>query len=85
MAVVIPNTAQGDAVAVTPGSEEEAKDLIGYTNPNLHRRVDLDEIGNKSYKLTVNGVNSYKIVSETLHDDRFPTTEPTSQNSNEIP
>ena len=36
----VPATAHGVAKPVTP--EERAKDEVGYTNPNLHRRIDLD-------------------------------------------
>lgn len=44
--------------ATTPLSpEQQAKDALGYTNPNLHRRTLSDNvkfvnIGNHSYRMT---------------------------------
>lgn len=34
-----PKTGQGLATEVEPGSAEAIKDELGYTNPNLHRRI----------------------------------------------
>ena len=74
-------TAHG--VATTPLSpEEEAKDVIGFTHPNLHRRVDPKipsdpkEVKPRSYIFGVyDGINSYRTTEISYHDEDSTTSE----------
>lgn len=85
MPIEIPRTAQGYAVPVESGSEEAQKDELGYTNPNLHRRINEDEESDESYQVLVQGSNSYKTVTIKSSNGSFPDVAPTPQNSTEIP
>lgn len=71
----------------TPATEDElAKDATGFTNPNLHRRVDpqdpkeaadvLDqEVGPRDYKLTVSKLHSYRTTHINTHDEESEISE----------
>lgn len=72
--------AQGPAT--TPLTvDEQAKDDIGYTNPNLHRRVDPqqptdpDKVKPDSYQLGIYGTNSYRTTTTYYHDEESTTCE----------
>ena len=68
--------AQG--VAKLANSADIARDELGYTNPNLHRRIDCDisETNRPTeYSLLVGNVNSYRTTRVTLHDEDSTTTE----------
>ena len=71
----MPETAQGIATRVIPGSASEYNDKqIGITNPDLHRRIEDNyvgegEISTRTYELNVAGVRSYKTISHTIHDE----------------
>ena len=54
----------------------------GYTNPNLHRRIDNEdtpkqegEVAPDTYNLTVCGVNSYRTTTHTIHDEDSDSSE----------
>lgn len=80
MAMEFPKTAQG--AAVPADSEALEKDEIGFTNPNLHRRVDPQppapdsgEVAPRDYILSVQGVNSYRTEIIYTHDEESTTCE----------
>lgn len=53
-----------------------AKDKIGFTNPNLHRRVETEsesDLMKTDYSLSIIGVNSYRLTSQTIK--RTPATQ----------
>lgn len=74
-------TAQG--VATTPLTpEEQEKDDIGFTNPNLHRRVDPQtpsdpkEVAPRKYTIGVyDKLHSYRTTEITYHDEESTTCE----------
>ena len=74
-------TAEG--VATTPLSpEDQAKDDLGFTNPNLHRRVDphpptdLKEVRARNYTIGVyDKLNSYRTTEIFYHDEESTTCE----------
>ena len=75
-------TAQG--VATTPLTpEEQAKDDLGFTHPNLHRRIDAQdppegskEVQPRKYTLGVyDGINSYRTTQIFYHDEESTTCE----------
>ena len=73
-----PVMGQGPA---TPASEEDlARDELGFTNPNLHRRIDPQEppvaddprnqeVAPRSYQLDVQNVHSYRTTTINVHDE----------------
>ncbi len=73
-----PKTAQGIA---KPATEEDiARDEIGYTTPNLHRRVDPKqhegEIAERKYTLGIyDGLHSIRTVETFTHDEESTTCE----------
>lgn len=75
---------QGLAIEVEPGSVEDEKDILGYTNPTLHRRVEdkatriavhdgmevvEGELGTNDYWLALEGVDSYRTVETYEHTE----------------
>lgn len=74
----IPVVGQGPAV---PASEDDlARDELGFTNPNLHRRVDPQEppiaedardqeVAPRGYQLNIQGVRSYRTTQINVHDE----------------
>ena len=75
---VIQPMAQG--LAVPADAEALAKDAVGYTHPNLHRRIqatdrELPELSPRYHELIVGGVNSYRYAKINLHDDSSTDTE----------
>lgn len=61
---------QGFATEIESGSEEESKDISGFTNPNLHRRIVTPDMSNGvSYQVGLFGLNSYRISTYTVHDE----------------
>lgn len=73
MATEIPKMGQG--YAVPADHEAIEKDLVGFTAPNLHRRVisptDIEEgeVAPRKYQLLVNGHNSYRITTQYTHTE----------------
>lgn len=66
---------------------EYVNDIVtGFTNPNLHRRVDAhepehednqlnQELAPREYTLEIKGTNSYRTTTITVHDEESTTTE----------
>lgn len=64
----------GQGPAKLASEEELKKDEVGFTNPNLHRRIDpaerdLPETEPREYKLTIQSVNSYRTTQIITHDE----------------
>lgn len=73
---------QGPAKVVDDNSDEMVKDEFGYTNPNLHRRVDAshdhipaNESSPRNYELGIYNLNSYRTVTRHTHDEESETCE----------
>lgn len=73
---------QGPAKVVNNDTDEMKKDEFGYTNPNLHRRVDesfdhipANESSPRNYELGIYNVNSYRTVTMHKHDEESETSE----------
>lgn len=73
-------TAEGTLKPLT--SEEEAKDTLGFTNPNLHRRIDphtptdTKEVKPREYIIGVyDKINSYRTTQIFYHDEESTTSE----------
>lgn len=73
-----PRVGQGPARPAT--AEDLARDELGFTGPNLHRRVDpqqppvADDPRNqealpRSYDLTIQNVHSYRTTHINTHDE----------------
>lgn len=66
---------------LTPLTEGEvAKDNVGFTNPNLHRRItptdrDLPEVKRREYKVRIQGLNSIRTTISSIHDEESNTSE----------
>lgn len=73
---------QGPAKLIESGSDEDKKDTHGFTQPNLHRRVDpkepnskSNEVSPKEYELGVYGFDSYRTTKINYHDEESETSE----------
>lgn len=70
-----PAIGQGPAELASP--EDIARDELGFTNPNLHRRVDPkltdfnypEEFKPREYKLAIQKFNSYRTTTINTHDE----------------
>lgn len=73
-----PRMTQGPAKPLT--EDDEARDALGFTHPNLHRRTDPQdpptaddprnqELTPREYSLELSGVHSYRAVTITTHDE----------------
>ena len=87
----LPVMTQGPGHFIQDPSEEQTKDDIGFTNPNLHRRIDpldpedpflpvpspLDPnaILPNSYEIGIYGKNSYMTQTVHVHDEYSTTSE----------
>lgn len=76
----IVNVSQGRAVKVVNNSTEYKKDKFGITQPNLHRRIDIqpvsgDEVKQRDYELGVYGTHSYRTTTVYTHDEDSTTDE----------
>lgn len=71
----IPKIGQGPAEEAN--AEDLEKDNIGFTNPNLHRRIFTSPEGTSghSYKVGIYGYDSYRTTEITLHDEESTTSE----------
>lgn len=64
---------QGPAKQAT--DEDLQRDETGFTNPNLHRRidpkdpVDSDEVAKRNYDLSISNVDSYLTIQVNTHDE----------------
>lgn len=80
MAYQIPIMGQGNAKPAT--SEDKTRDDVGFTNPNLHERIEMNsqpegEFKPRKYHVSIQGVNQYRTTESFLHDDEV--------NEDEIP
>lgn len=74
--MVVPPTSQlADATAL-------AKDEVGFTHPNLHRRIDPQEptpesgeLAPREYSVNICGKNSYRTTTICVHDEDSETSE----------
>lgn len=73
-----PHVGQGPAKLAD--QVDMARDALGFTNPNLHRRVDPQdppkaedprnqEVAPRDYKLTIQNVHSYRTTQINVHDE----------------
>lgn len=66
-----------DTSARLADEDDLKRDELGYTHPNLHRRIDpqapdtdnTGEIAPRDYQLGILGVNSYRTTTKHFHDD----------------
>lgn len=72
--VEFPEMYNGPVKPLTP--DEEAKDKLGYTHPNLHRRITTGEtyrapgeILPRKYYLGLHGVCSIRVTETTVHSE----------------
>lgn len=66
----------GHSPAKVATFEDIMKDNIGYTNMNLHRRIDQRDLAERKdgevieeYTVSINGVNSYRTTFVNTQDD----------------
>lgn len=70
----------GQGPAVPADEEALAKDELGFTNPNLHRRVDPQEppvadnplnqeIAPRGYQISIQNLRSYRTTQINVHDE----------------
>lgn len=70
-----PTMGQGPGTYVDSDSEEQVLDDIGFTNPNLHRRIDPQPdpfpgaVAPNSYSISIHGKDSYRTVTLHTHDE----------------
>jgi hypothetical protein len=73
-----PVVGQGPATLASP--EDLARDALGFTNPNLHRRVEPhdpptaedprnQEVAPRGYQLNIQGVHSYRTTTINVHNE----------------
>ena len=72
----------GQGVAKPASLEDIERDNNGFTNPNLHRRIEspgtsnLDEgILDRKYSLGIYGNDSYRTTEIVTHDENSTTSE----------
>lgn len=75
MPIVVPQIGQGPAKEVD--LEDLKHDKLGFTHPNLHRRIFTPPEGtdNRKYKLGIYGYNSYRTTEIITHDEESTTSE----------
>ena len=78
--VVRPLVGQGSAKLAN--DEDLQRDNIGFTNPNLHRRVDpqppesdSDEVAPRDYMFAIQSTDSYRTTEIITHDEESVTSE----------
>ena len=71
--ILFPKVEQGPAKLAT--DEEIQRDAVGFTHPNLHRRIDpqilpeSNEYHPREYQLAINSLNSYRTTTIHNHDE----------------
>lgn len=56
-------------------SDDIERDKVGFTHPNLHRRVDPKvpdndvEVESKKYSIGIYSLNSYRTTEKIIHDE----------------
>ena len=81
MSAAFPKTAHGTAVPAD--ADDLARDSHGFTNPNLHRRIDPQqpapdskETAPRDYLIGVyDGLHSYRTETIHYHDEESTTSE----------
>ena len=81
MPIEFPKTAKGPATVATEADIQQ--DEHGLTNPNLHRRIDTEqlpqgpgEVAPRQYEFNVlDGVHSYRLETIITHDEESTTSE----------
>lgn len=85
----LPKTAQGPATLAD--NDAINKDKLGFTHPNLHRRIESDrpihsyldaesgleisEIKPRDYQIGVYGTDSYRTTTKYVHDEESTEVE----------
>lgn len=76
----IPSVGQGPARPAD--AEDIQRDDNGFTNPNLHRRInpqepapDSGEVAPRGYELGIYSTDSYRTVFINTHDEESETSE----------
>ena len=75
-----------DGVIEVIRDDDYARDEVGFTNPNFHRRVDPkepeisenilnQEVDPREYKLNLMGTNSYRTTIINVHDEESVVSE----------
>lgn len=79
---MFPKVGQGPATKVSEDNkiidaEAKAKDDVGFTHPNLHRRVNTPPEGSlhHKYELGIQSVDSYRTTEIITHDEESTTSE----------
>ena len=71
MSYELPTTGQGNMKPLSP--EDQERDDIGFTNPNLHRRIEHNvnegEVGPRNYNLAIQTIYSYRTTEYATHDE----------------
>lgn len=77
-----PKVGQGPATKVSEDSnvvdaKAKAKDDIGFTHPNLHRRINTPPDGtlHHKYELGIQSVDSFRTAEIITHDEESTTSE----------
>lgn len=65
----------GQGPAKIADSNDLIRDAEGYTNPNLHRRINTSNEDDISVHVGIYGVNSYRTVEYEVHDEESTTSE----------
>ena len=78
--ILFPKTGQGPAKLAS--AEDLARDELGYTHPNLHRRIDpqqpeesSQEYKPRDYSIGISNVNSYRTTTINTHNEDSETSE----------
>lgn len=67
----------GQGPSVLADDSDISHDDVGFTHPNLHRRIYTppDATDNKTYKIGIFGVDSYRTTETYIHDEESTTSE----------
>lgn len=65
----------GQGPAKIANEQDLARDDMGYTNPNLHRRINTSQSDNISVTVGIYGVDSYRTIEYKVHDEESTTSE----------
>lgn len=80
----------GQGIAREATAADIQKDDVGFTHPNLHRRITTDPllepegVLSKSYELEIQGLDSYRAVHTSYHNEE-ETNADGSPNEDETP
>lgn len=83
---ILPYPTIGQGPATLADEDDLARDALGFTNPNLHRRIDPhdppvaedplnQEALPRSYNLQIQNVHSYRTTHINTHDEESVTSE----------